>query len=89
MGNCRKGVMPAKPPVSMAYYAPAYTEPMDSIFLLATDETSALPDRFRGYPDTPWVVQAEMAKALHPRVHLHNRITYICALTVLQTLVTR
>ena len=42
------------------WYAPAYTEPMDSILLLATDHTSALPSRFDGYPDTPTAVQAEM-----------------------------
>ena len=51
------------------WYAPAYTEPMDSILLLATDETSALPSRF-SYPDTPTAVQAEMAKALHTHVHV-------------------
>ena len=52
------------------WYAPAYTEPMDSILLLATDHTSALPSRFDGYPDTPTAVQAEMAKALHPHVRV-------------------
>ena len=52
------------------FYAPAYTEPMDSILLLATTETSAQPFRFGGAPDTPTAVQAEMAKALRPRVHV-------------------
>ena len=52
------------------WYAPAYTERMDSILLLATDVTSALPTRFNGSPDTPTAVQAEMAKALHSRVHV-------------------
>ena len=54
------------------WYAPAYTEPMDSILLLATDHTSALPSRFDGYPDTPTAVQAEMAKALHPHVRVRR-----------------
>jgi len=51
------------------WYAPAYTEPMESILFLATEETSALPSRFT-YPDTPTAVQAEMAKALRERVHV-------------------
>ena len=51
------------------WYAPAYTEPMESILLLATDETSALPERFE-YPNTPTAVQAELAKALHTHVHV-------------------
>ena len=57
------------------WYAPAYTEPMDSILLLATDHTSALPSRFDGYPDTPTAVQAEMAKALHPHVRVRVLVT--------------
>lgn len=52
------------------WYAPAYTERMDSILLLATDVNSALPERFHGHPDTPTAVQAAMAKALRSRVHV-------------------
>ena len=51
------------------WYAPAYTERMDSILLLATDDTSVLPSRLT-YPETPTAVQAEMAKALHSHVHV-------------------
>ena len=53
------------------WYAPAYTEPMDSILLLAQDPDVqfADPSKFT-YPDTITAVQAELAKALHTHVHV-------------------
>ena len=42
---------------------------MDSILLIATEDTPAAAARFT-YPDTPTAVQAEMAKALRSNVHV-------------------
>ncbi|KAK3256605.1 hypothetical protein CYMTET_28797 [Cymbomonas tetramitiformis] len=52
------------------WYAPAYTETQEAIYLLATEDVYVRPDHFSDGPTTPLQVQAQITKALEPHVQV-------------------